>query len=290
MDHVAERCHRVLEPVYGMISFAPELQERLTGLGLRRGRMCAIAGRVAPLGAVSLGAVAGVFYTFNPELIGRFIPRAWTLADPRDIVRGRLEAVDAALTRLLGAEVIASAELAEAAALARTAADGCVASGRPMYAAHAELDWPAEPHVALWHAAELLREYRGDGHVAVLTSHEIDPMTALITHTATGGGFQVPAAKQLRGWSDEQWARAEQRVREDGLLDDGGLTERGRALRRELEDATNRLARAPWERLGPDKAERLHGLAARFTERIVAAGAFPDGIFGDRALVGTAAQ
>src|SRR5438067_5485870 len=125
MAHVADRVHRVLEPIHAMINFRPELQEILTGMGLRPGRMPAFASRIAPMGVVSLGAVAGVFYTFNPELMGRFFPRAWTLASPEDIVAGRQRAVDASLRRLWGAETIASAELAEAAALARDAAEGC---------------------------------------------------------------------------------------------------------------------------------------------------------------------
>jgi helix-turn-helix protein len=282
MDHVAERVHRVLEPVHAMINFTPELQDRLTGIGLRPGRMCAFAARVAPLGAVTPGALAGVFYTFNPELMGRHFPRAWTLASPADIVAGRLDAVDASLRRLLGAETIESAELAEAAGLAREAAEGCFAVGRPMYAAQAALGWPGEPHLVLWHAATLLREFRGDGHVAVLVSKGLDGLTALITHTATGGGFVEPAAKQLRGWSDEQWAEAQDRVRNAGLIDDdGALTDQGSELRQELEDATNRLAEQPWHRFGKEKADRLHDLAEGFAKQIVAAGAFPDGVFAD---------
>src|SRR5206468_11903930 len=117
---------------------------------------------------------------------------------------------------------IASAELAEAAALAREAAQGCFAVGRPMYAAQEALGWPEEPHLVLWHAATLLREFRGDGHVAVLVSRGIEPLTALITHTATGGGFAPPAAKSLRGWSDEQWAAAVDQAQQAGLLDSDG--------------------------------------------------------------------
>jgi hypothetical protein len=270
-----------------MVNFVPELQEALTGIGLRPGRMPAFASRIAPLGAVTLGAVSGVFYTFNPELMGRFFPRAWTLASPEDIVAGRLTAVDLSLRRLLGPETIASAELAEAAALARQAAEGCFAVGRPMYAAQEALGWPEEPHLVLWHAATLLREFRGDGHVAVLVSKGIDPMTALITDTATGGGFVVPAAKVLRGWSDEQWAEGVQRVQEAGLLDaDGRLTARGVEFREELEDATNLLAERPWARLSADQAERLGDLAKGFAKQIVAGGAFPDGTFAAPAFTG----
>jgi hypothetical protein len=152
-----------------------------------------------------------------------------------------------------------------------------------MYAAHAEAPWPDEPHLALWHAATLLREFRGDGHVAVLVSHGLDALTALVTHTATGQGFVEPAAKLLRGWSEEQWAEAVQRTQDAGLIDaTGRLTERGTALRRDLEDATNRLAERPWSLLGPDKATRLHDLAVPLTRQVAAAGAFPDDVFAGR--------
>src|SRR5438874_8075900 len=102
MDHVAARLHRVLEPIHAMINFVPELQDRLTGIGLRPGRMPAFASRVAPMGAVTRGALDGVFYTFNPELIARHFPRAWTLASPEQVVAGRFDAVDASLRRMLG--------------------------------------------------------------------------------------------------------------------------------------------------------------------------------------------
>jgi hypothetical protein len=279
MDH-AERTHRALEPLHAMINFVPELYDRLTGIGLRPGRMPAFASRVASMGAVTAGALAGVFYSFNPELIARHFPRAWTLATPQDVVAGRFDAVDASLRRILGPETVGSPELAEAADLAKDAAEGCEPNGRPLYAAHAELDCPREPHIELWHAVTLLREYRGDGHNALLVSRGIDGLAALVAHTATGSGFFEPAAKMLRGWSDEQWAEAVQRLQGEGILDAGGrLTDHGAVLRQELEDATNALAEKPWRKLGSDKANRLYEIGSAISKQIVASGAFPEGVF-----------
>jgi Helix-turn-helix family len=285
MERLAERCHRSLEPLHSMIYFSMELQERLVAAGLKPGRMCVFASRVAAMGAVRLGAVAGVFYPFNPEFIGRYIPLAWTLASPERIVAGRFEAADGALRRLLGPEAIGSAELAEAASLARTAADGCVHNGRPLYAALAELDWPAEPHLVLWHAVTLLREFRGDGHVAALVAHGLDGLEALITHTATGTGFQELASKALRGWSDEQWAEAVRRLRDQNILDESGaLTEAGVALRQSLEEDTNRLRqnrrrrrRVPGRPLRqPDRHPRGGSMIARMWRGWAPAGAAAD--------------
>ena len=97
---LAERCHRVFEPLHSMIYFAPELHGGLAAVGLQPGRMCVFAGRVAPMGAVTLGAVAGVFYTFNPVMLSEFIPAAWGLAAPADVVTARYAAAGAALHRL----------------------------------------------------------------------------------------------------------------------------------------------------------------------------------------------
>jgi hypothetical protein len=240
------------------------------------------ASRAAPMGPVGAGTVAATFYNFNPELIARHIPRAWTLAGPAQILAARFEAVDVTLRRLLG-DAVSSPELAEAAALARTAADGCTISGRPLYAGHAELDWPSEPHLVLWHAISLLREHRGDGHIAALVTDGVGGLAALITHTATGAGFLPAAAKASRGWSDEQWDEGSAQLQAAGVLDDEGvLTEHGTRLRRRVEDQTNTAALAPWLHLGGEKASRLHELGRNLSRAAVAAGAFPAGVFTPR--------
>jgi hypothetical protein len=285
MDHsevarIAFRVHRVLDPLHSMSYFAPETEEHLVAAGLRPGRMCYFAGRSAAFGAVGPGVVAATFYNFNPEIVARHIPRAWTLATPERILAARSEAADVALRRLLGDDVIASAELAEAAELAREAAAGCVPEGRPLYAAHADLDWPAEPHLMLWHAITLLREFRGDGHVAALVESGLSGLAALITHTATGKGFLADPAKLSRGWSDEQWDAEVDNLRAQGILDEEGrLTEQGEKQRTGIEDVTNRAAMAPWRHLGAEKTERLHDVGRLLSRAAVAAGAFPGGVF-----------
>ena len=273
------RVHRSLDPLHSMNYFAPETEEELTGVGLRPGRMCYFAGRSAPMGQVAAGVTTGTFYNFNPALVARSIPRAWTLASIDDILAARLRAVDRALHRLLGADTLAAPELAEAAELARRACDNLTPDGRPLYAAHAGLAWPDEPHLVLWHAISLLREHRGDGHIAALVNAELSGLQALITHSATGRGFTVAAAKATRGWSDDEWDAGVASLRERGLLDDSGLTPDGIALRESVEAATDRLAASAWEQFGPDDTARLTELGRGFSKQIALAGAWPDGVF-----------
>jgi hypothetical protein len=260
--------------------FAPETEQYLTAAGLRPGRMCYFASRSAAFGAIGSGGVAATFFNFNPALVARHIPRAWTLATAEQILAARLEAVDATLRRLLGDETLASPEVAEAAELAREATEGCVPEGRPLYAAHADLDWPEQPHMVLYHAATLLREYRGDGHIAALVDHGLSGIGALITHTGMAKAFTPEAAKRTRGWSEEEWDAGVAVLVERGVVDASGvLTESGTKLRAGIESRTDDAGVGPWLRLGDDKVERLHALGRALSRAAVAAGAFPKALF-----------
>ncbi len=242
--------------------------------------MSYFAQRAAAMGRVGAGPVAASFYVFNPSLVAHFLPAAWDIAGPEAAVAARYRGVGAAYARLLGEEQLASPELAEAAELARRAAAGCTVPGRPLYAAHADLAWPDEPHLALFHALTLIREHRGDGHVAALLDAGLSGLEALVSHTATGRGFTQPAAQATRGWPDDQWAAGVASLAERGVLsDDGNLTEEGTALRKSVERATERLAVGPWDELGEEGTARLAELCKPMVQRVLTGGAFPPGVF-----------
>jgi hypothetical protein len=277
---VVGRAHRAVDSLHAMLYFAPESEEELTAVGLRPGRMCYFASRSAAMGAVSAGVTTATFYNFSPALVARHIPRAWGLASLDDILAARLRAADRALRRLLGDDVAHSPAISEIADLTRAATVGLSPQGRPLYAAHAELPWPAEPHLALWHAVTLLREYRGDGHVAVLLGSGLSGLDALITHTATGREFTVAAAKATRGWSDDEWAAGEAGLRARGFLDDGGaLTTAGVELRNSVERATDELGAGPWITIGPEATDRLVEVGRGLSRQLLAAGAFSAEVF-----------
>ncbi|MGW1274938.1 SCO6745 family protein, partial [Streptomyces sp. NPDC002491] len=178
-------------------------------------------------------------------------------------------------------ELLGSAQMAEAARLALRAAEAGERGARPLFSAHADLPVPDEPHLAYWHAATLLREHRGDGHLAVLMSAGLDGLEAMVTHTATGRGMTPTWVSNSRGWSRDDWNAAVDRLRARGILDDGGeLTERGVTLREDIEQETDRLDRAPYERLGADGVARLTELGTAFARAALAAGAFPADLIG----------
>jgi hypothetical protein len=277
------RAHRAIEPLHSHLYFAPEHDEGFAAIGLKPGRMSYFAGRAAPMGAVGAGVVTATFYNFSPSLVAHMIPRAWTMASPEQVIAARFESARATLTRLLGPEVLDSAEFAELAGLLREACDALTPEGRPLYAGHADLPWPGEPVLDLWHAATLLREHRGDGHIAALLHADLNGLEALITHTTTGRGFTEPAAKATRGWKDDEWAAEQAALVERGLIDeDGALTAAGKDLRARVEAETDVLSADPWLSLGPERTARVVELAKDMSRRLVANGAYPPGILAGR--------
>jgi hypothetical protein len=279
VSELAGRAHRATDSLHSMIYFAPEAEEQLVAAGLRPGRMPYFASRSAPMGAVTPGVTTATFVNFNPDLVAKYIPRAWTLATIDEILAARLRSADLALRRLLG-EAVDSPEVSELADLAREATTALSPEGRPLYAAHAALPWPDEPHLAMWHAATLLRESRGDGHTMALARAGLSGLESIVTHTATGRGFTVEAAKLLRGWSDEQWSAALAALQARGLMDGDRLTDAGVAHRAEIESTTDALDAAPWEHLGAERTARLVELGKGLTRLIVTNGAFPaQGVF-----------
>ncbi|MBA2282992.1 MAG: hypothetical protein H0W25_17420 [Acidimicrobiia bacterium] len=270
---IARKTWRTLEPYHGLVYFAPEAAARYAALG-SRGQDGYFASRAAPMGAVPAGVVEATFFNFDPRLVRRAIPSAWELASPTQWLIARLEGIDGALSRALGDEVLTSGDVERAAVLARIAAEACSPDGRPLHAAHAELPSPEQAHLALWHAISVLREHRGDGHIACLVEAGIGGCEALVLHAASG---EVPRAalQGSRGWSDEDWSAAVEGLASRGLVDvDGTFTDAGRARRDVIEARTDALAVAPWATIGEDGCDELRRLVRPLSKAIVASGTF----------------
>jgi hypothetical protein len=269
---VARKMWRTLEPYHSMIYFSPIAAAAYAELGVT-GRAGYFASRAAPLGPVPASVVIATFFNFKPALVEHSIPSAWASASPGDLLAARLESADRQLSEIVGADALVSLAMAEAADLARAAADVCSSPGRALYAAHAALDWPDQPHLALWHAVTLLREFRGDGHIAALVAEGLDPVEALVTHGATA---TVPPGvlQASRGWSDEDWAAAQDRLKARGWFADGALTPAGDEVRARIERTTDELAMAPWQALGDDDSARLRTLVRPWSRAVADSGIF----------------
>jgi hypothetical protein len=269
---LARKMWRTLEPYHGMIYFTPRATEAYAELGIT-GRTGYFASRSAPMGAVPASVVIATFFNFKPALVERSMRDAWQTTTPEALIAARFAAADAALRDLLGDEVIGSPEVVEAAGIARAAAEACRAPGRPLYAAHAELAWPDEPHLVLWHAITLLREYRGDGHIAALVVEGLDGCEALVTH-GSAGVIPPPLLQSTRGYNDEEWVAAQNRLEARGWRQDGEPTPQGIAARERIETVTDEQAMAPWIAIGQDAADRLRALVRPQSKTIANGGVF----------------
>jgi hypothetical protein len=271
---------RSTEAVHGMIYFTPDTNESYAKVGVTHARAGYFASRIAALGAASAELTIATFYNFSPRLIRKHVPMVWDNTTPHAMLTARLEAVDSSLRRAFGDEMLASAELLELSEIVREAALVACESpeGRALFAGHAALPWPDEPHLVLWHAQTLVREHRGDGHIAALTCEGLSGLEALISHAASG---EVPTKilQATRAWTDDQWNAAATTMVDRGLvLHDVGnagaltFTDAGRAQRDRIEATTDRLAAAPYEALGLDRCNRWRELGKPFSQAVVDAG------------------
>jgi hypothetical protein len=269
---IARKTWRTLEPIHGAIYFAAEPREEYRAVGLDDRMTGYFGSRSAPMGAVNAEVVIATFFNFDPELVRRSMHGLWERVTPAEMVAARLRGADRMIRTHAGA-FVESAEIDEAAELARTAALAACErpEGRPLFAGHVSLSWPDEPHLVLWHAQSLLREYRGDGHISALTVEGLDGCEALVTH-ALAGDVSSDILRATRQRSGDDWLAAEERLRERGWLDsDLAFTDLGRQRRDWIEARTDELAAAPYDAIGPDGCARLRELCRPVSQAMMAA-------------------
>ena len=194
-----------------------------------------VAARAAALGTPSPETVVAVFHGFAPRLIHRALPDAWGLAPSARVLAARRELAIDVLSPIVGSVDHLADALVEV-------VDGLDLAGRPLAAAHAALTVGDDPVERLWWAATVLREYRGDTHVACLTAAGLGGLTANVL--AVGCGLVTPRQREVRWWTVEEWAAVCDALVERGWLLPGDpatpvATARGRHERARLEDATD---------------------------------------------------
>ncbi|MEU9173306.1 hypothetical protein AB0D34_37005 [Streptomyces sp. NPDC048420] len=265
----------LLEPLHAVLYYAPAVFEEAAALGYdtKERWPSYFPLRAAPLGPVGAERVTSAFYSFSPRMVAEHIDSAWATADPAAVLAARSRGIDRAYRAIFG-DRVDGPELAEAAALARRAAESVNTAGRPLAAANAEVEWPEAPHLQLWQAATILREHRGDGHLAALLVAGLDPVESLVSFAAIGAASVERFAS--RGWSAAEWESARERLTVRGLVDESGAaTDAGRDLRHRVEHHTDQLAAAPWQLLGSQHTARLADLLGDFWVAVLSSGLLP---------------
>jgi hypothetical protein len=228
------------------------------------------AGRAAPLGLVPAEVVDALFYNFAPGEVARHIPKVWETTTPEAAIAARQQGCANALRRILS-DHIDSPAFARTADLLTKAATRAPLEGRPMYAALRALPIPEDVVVRLFHAASLLREHRGDGHIAALMSEGVGGLDA---HVLLALDMNMPAEKfgRIHHLPASQITAVIDGMRDRGLIgDDGWLTEQGRAVKQRVESLTDDLAAKPYESLEPDELDELVANLEPLASRLVAA-------------------
>jgi len=273
--HPARRLWAALETLHDVTYFADTVRPAGIALGLKGFWMTYFAWRAAPLGPVPAGPVVAMFAGFHPATVARALPDAWSRATPRACLEARAS-VSAAALRDAGADPAACSQAAAMLAPVAAAADP---TGRPLFAANAAVEPPADPLGRLWQLATTLREHRGDGHVAALLTEGITGLQAHLLQSASGRFPQDVIQQARTGWTDEEWAAAADALRGRGLLTDGpgvALTPAGRAVLDSVEERTDERA---WSgglaALGEHGAEEVLALLRPSARAVAASGMLP---------------
>lgn len=263
---------QLFEPVHAVTYFAPEALSAFEQAGLRGWRRGYFAGRAAPFGPVGAEPVTAAFFTFAPAMVARALPSVWEIVSPGQALEVRRAGARAALARLLSG---LEKEAERAAELLSSLLEGPDCGGRVLAAANAALGFPVDPLERLWQAVTLVREHRGDGHVAAWVAAGLDGCEVLVLRS----GIDVPRSElqPYRGWSDGAWEAAGRRLGERGLLEpDGSATPEGRRMLAEVEGATDRAAGRLFAHVPPGDMTELHRLLEPLAQACAAAVRFPN--------------
>lgn len=264
----ARRLRDALEPIATQGIWSPEVNQRCAALGLDfLGTY--VWGRAAALGTPPPALVTATFGVFAPSLVESVYAQAVATADRDAVLAAREEGAVASLRRVLGEPD----GIGELVAVLRRGLVGEHLVARPLYASLLALPVPTDPWGALWRVCELLREHRGDAHLAVCLSAGLDPVRMNVLTELTCG-MALGSYTASRGWSADEIGAAVTTLTDDGLLADGALTDAGEELRAVLEDMTDDAESAVVAGIGDDLEDVLARLAD-LSGDLVEAGVFP---------------
>ena len=270
---LTRRLWSLTEPIHAVVYFSPEPVLAMKAAGYRGYWMGYFAQRSAPLGRIAPELVHALFYNFSWPRVSGALPDAWSFAGPEVALDARRESTAQALRRLLG-DLVEDPGLVGAVELLERAALSASLEGRPMYAANRALDIPSDPVERLWHATTLLREHRGDGHIAALIAADI---TGRQSHVLQALATGTPRAVYdlARDFTDDEWATRLAELTRRGLVEDGELTSAGRDLKAGIEAKTDQLAASAYQALTESEQRTLADALLPLVRAIVAGGEIP---------------
>lgn len=285
LSYRARRLRDLTEPLAASVYFAPECHTNYEALGFgpSPGAFGGVAGpnfeayfvsRGACLGRAPGQLVTAAFGVFNPALVVPAVASGWEKAGPEALLQARLDGQRAQLVRLLGPDPAGCARATE---LYLRAADALAVSGRALFSGLRAVGLAGDPVGDLWRAADMVREGRGDSHIAAWIANGLDPVEISVL-TELWWGLPHKSYSRSRGWTDEDLDAAADRLRAEGHLDGAQLTASGRELRRRIEADTDRQDRPMVRALGDD-ADELFAILEPWCQAIFAGHGYPSTAF-----------
>jgi hypothetical protein len=268
-DSPARRLRDAVEPLATHAWWCRPTNERMQALGLDFFGAY-VWGRAAGLGEPSAAVVAASFGVFEPGFVTTTYERARATCRREDVLAAREEGTVASLTSVLADADDGVADVASTLRRAVTSLDG---TGRPLFSGLRGEPWPAAPAGQLWRACELVREHRGDAHLAVSVAEGLDPVSMTVL-TELWLGLPGGAYLATRGYGPDALESTLLRFEALGFVEDGMFTADGAAYRRELERRTDTLQQALVDALGDDLDDVVER-CDRWSAAVIAAGAFP---------------
>jgi Helix-turn-helix family len=267
---------RSIETGFSASVLYPGVQEALQGLGLdvRDVADVNIVTRAAAMRSDNPELVWSTFFNPNPERINALVPTMGHAASFDAILTTQADVLDEPFAKATAS--MDPNDLRQLASLCRTVTEAANQNceGRPLFAGLASLPLPADDHMMVWHAARLLREHRGDGHIAALVVEGLGRIDALVVHAAMLP-MMADGLRRSRRWSIDEWKVSMASLRQRGWLtddDEPTFTPEGQARREWIEDRTNELAAVAFDGIGNDGVDRLIELGARYTAALEAGG------------------
>jgi hypothetical protein len=277
MDERTRTLRNVCEPIGANVYFAPEAHRRYVALGLQAMGSGYFCSRSASMGKPSGLVVTAAFGVFNPAIVVPAVESGWAATEPEPLLEARYDGAVASLRRLLGEPDIR--QISRAVESLRRGLEVAEGAGHPLFSGLKGLPWPEEPLGQLWRCCDMVREHRGDSHIAVWTRAMLKPIEIQLM-SELQLGIPLKTYSLTRGWSIDQMDAAIEEMRRRGWVEAERFTPEGRAFREQIEWDTDDMETSIVEAIGAafeELIEILSPWAAAIVGAGIAGGGYPGG-------------
>ncbi|MBF6599704.1 MAG: hypothetical protein IVW36_04255 [Dehalococcoidia bacterium] len=277
MDERTRTLRNVCEPIGANVYFAPEAHERYAKLGLQGYGSGYFCSRGASLGKPGGLVVTAAFGVFSPAVVVPAVEAGWAATEPAPLLDARHDGAVASLRRLLGEPD--ACQLDRAVELLQRGLARAEGAGHPLFSGLKSLPWPGDPVGQLWRCCDLVREHRGDSHIAVWTRAMVAPIEIQLM-SELQMGIPLKTYSATRGWTPAEMDAALDGMRAKGWLDGDSFSPDGRALREAIESDTDAMEVPIVDAIEPDfdeLVEILRPWASAITAAGIEGGGYPGG-------------